>query len=147
MRTEAAHESAWWDSVRFSDGPETEWFVRSAFGAACRARTAIYWRCMSTRRSVETLDERLREAGWRLIVEHNDHPRTCGRRQGQLHRVYVEKDGNGVAIVNRTSSGVSLSVASFDAALAERLTEDPGASKERSRRGASRERSAQGTAP
>ncbi len=109
----------WWETITFTHGPETEWFARSVFREACRTGKTIYWRCAPARGSVEHLDRLLAAAGCRLVLEHQDRPRTR-RGTTQLHRVYVRKDG--VAIVNREgATAVSLSIASTDRGLADRF--------------------------
>jgi hypothetical protein len=113
---------AWWETLAFTHGPETEWFARSVFREACRADKTIYWRCAPTRHSVEELDRRLVAAGFRPVLEHRDQPRER-RGKEQLHRVYVRAEGDGLAVVNREGAAVTCSTASFDKALAERLAE------------------------
>lgn len=119
--TQRTRTPAWWETPRFTDGPETEWFVRSVFEEACRAGKTIYWRCTPMHCSVEQLDRTLLEGGCRLILEHDDHARTRRRDASQLHRVYVRRTGDGVVIVNRDDDGVRLSVASFEPSLIARL--------------------------
>ena len=109
----------WWENLTFTHGPETEWFARSVFREACRIGKTIYWSCSPARISLEQLHEHLVTAGFRLVLEHRDRP-TTKRGKERLHRVYVREDG--LAIVNREgAAAISLSVASFDRGLAERL--------------------------
>ena len=108
----------WWDTLTFTHGPETEWFARAVFRDACRAGKTVHWRCAPTHRSLDALDRLLMTDGFRLVLEHEDVPRTR-RGKAQLHRVYVRADG--IAVVNREGTAVTLSTASLDDALAERL--------------------------
>ena len=108
----------WWDTLTFTHGPETEWFARAIFREACRAGKTIHWRCAPAHHSVDELDLRLVTEGFRLVLEHDDYPRTR-RAKAQLHRVYVR--GDGVAVVNREGTAVTLSTASLDDELSNRL--------------------------
>lgn len=133
--TKRARTPAWWEQPIFTDGPETEWFARSVFQKACQAGKTVHWRCTPTRCSAEELDQRLRDAGYRLVLEHDDRPRARSNGEGQLRRVYVRTAGDGVVIVNRDGAGVSLSVASFEPSLIARLLTSEKAIKRASRTG------------
>jgi hypothetical protein len=125
---------AWWETLTFTHGPETEWFARSVFAEACRAGKTIYWSCSPARGALEPLHQRLMTAGFRLVLEHRDRPRER-RGKEQLHRVYVRAEGDSLAVVNREGAAVTCSTASFDKALAERLAEPvPRAPHRRARR-------------
>ena len=107
--------AAWWDNLVFSDGSETDWFVRTAFAEACGGGPVFS--CFTDASvDLDRLDAFLVEAGLKLAVDRID---TIGAGES-VERIYVREDG--IARVTGDASGdMYLALESFDRSLRENL--------------------------
>src|SRR5690242_1531863 len=108
---------AWWDKLVFSEGPETDWFVRSVFREICSRGRPVYSCVTNSSVDLASLDAFLITAGLRLALERVEG---VGARSEILERIYVREDS-----IVRThcdpSGDVYLALESFDRSLRESL--------------------------